>query len=551
MDIRRITNESFQGLLNLEVLRLKRLNLTTIDSNAFQDLPKLTSISIWYSPLLKLDGMTQACCLSFISINDVTLHSLYFDSVASISSLKSLIISKGSLMHIFPEICNSTGKDKEQAIPFSDSDLVVNVSCSRYGKSARYNLSNLTLVDLNDNFIQFIHPAVLNCFPSLTKLILSNNLIEYLHEDSFSGLPHLEYLYLSYNKITFLPRRLFSPLHNLQALSLYSNYITFLSSESFYPTTTIGNWNEEFKYLPVRTLYLNNNNITSIGKNTFHKLVSIHSLRLDRNYIRHLDVETFHRLNNLSYLQLNYNELTHIQTSLFSALYNIYNLAIAHNKIYHLDRNAFANLTHLRSLQLNNNALSKLHPDLFCDLVNLRSLRLQFNNITSLPVDIFQSLSNLRMLLLFDNQILSIHPGTFLPMVSLINLNMDNNQVSNLTRELILVSTRSSFRQNPFVCSCDLFWLKGYTDLLPKTRLPFCNNVAKTPIVDYLDRFCCGLSGGRCKSGDTLVSTSEPAISKGHLTKYMYTIFGVSIAIFLIVLACIYFCGREKSQHVQ
>ena len=244
MDIRRIANESFKGMSNLEALRLKRLNLTTIESNAFQDLPMLRSISIWHSPLLILDGMTQACCLSFISIKDVSIETLYLDSVASISSLTSVTILKSSLMYIFPEIYNSTGEDNEQALPFPDNDLYFNLSCSRYGKNARYKLSNLSLVILHDNYIQFIHPAVLNCFPALTKLILSRNLIEYLHADSFSGLQRMQYLDLSFNKITFLPKRLFSTLHNLQTVQLYSNCITFLSSGNFYPMSPIAEWNK-------------------------------------------------------------------------------------------------------------------------------------------------------------------------------------------------------------------------------------------------------------------------------------------------------------------
>ena len=167
----------------------------------------------------------------------------------------------------------------------------------------------------------------------------------------------------------------------------------------------------------------------------------------------------------------------------------------------------FANLTNLVSVQLDNNALSNLHPNLFHGLVNLRSLRLEVNKITSLPVGLFRSLSKLQVLSLFDNQILSIDPGTLLPMVSLLNLDMDNNQVSNLTKEMILVPKRFSFRKNPFVCRCDLFWLTHVTNLMTKTRLPFCENVTKTHIIDYIDRFCCGSRDETCKPANVLVST--------------------------------------------
>ena len=501
MDIRRITRESFHGLLNLETLRFTHLNLTTIDSKAFEDLPKLTSISISHSPLQTLDSMAHACCVTYISINYVSLHTLYFDSVASISSLKSLDFLKSSLRYIFPEIYNCTGKESQQAIPSADSDLDYNVSCSRYGKNARYKLSNLTSINLFDNSIKFIHPEVLNCFPSLTSLMLSNNLIEFIHANSFAGVEHLEILALSSNKITFLPKRLFSPLYNLKFVNLDRNSITSLSSESFYPVSAMGAWNKQYSYLPVITLILHSNNITSIEKDTFRKLVSLKILHLDRNCIRDLHVAAFHGLDNLKYLNLDHNGLILIQAGLFSALNTLHSLVIAHNEIYHLDMNAFANLTHLQVLQLNNNALSELHPNLFSDLLNLRELRLEVNNITFLHVETFQSLSKLMMLTLFDNQISSIEPGTFLPMTSLNILNMDGNQISNLTKEMILVPKRSHFMKNPFVCTCDLFWLKNVTKLTTKARLPSCENVSGIPIIDYLDRFCCGYREGKCKPG--------------------------------------------------
>ncbi|KFV66122.1 Immunoglobulin superfamily containing leucine-rich repeat protein 2, partial [Dryobates pubescens] len=118
-------------------------------------------------------------------------------------------------------------------------------------------------------------------------------------------------------------------------------------------------------------------------------------------------------------------------------------LWLGYNQIGAVEPGAFASLPHLKNLDLSHNKLADFPWQDLRNLSGLQILKLSNNRLAGLPRDAFHWLEELRSLWLNDNQLTTLAEGTFDHLPSLSQLQLFNN---------------------PFNCSCKVFWLKKWTE---------------------------------------------------------------------------------------
>ncbi|KFQ38595.1 Immunoglobulin superfamily containing leucine-rich repeat protein 2, partial [Mesitornis unicolor] len=119
-------------------------------------------------------------------------------------------------------------------------------------------------------------------------------------------------------------------------------------------------------------------------------------------------------------------------------------LWLGYNQIGVVEPGAFALLLHLKNLDLSHNKIVDFPWQDLRNLSSLQILKMNNNRLAGLPWDAFRSLKDLRSLWLNDNELTTLAEGTFDNLPSLSQLQIFNN---------------------PFNCSCKVFWLKKWTEI--------------------------------------------------------------------------------------
>ena len=173
------------------------------------------------------------------------------------------------------------------------------------------------------------------------------------------------------------------------------------------------------------------------------------------------------------------------------------------NRIRDLESHTFVDLYSLQTLLLGHNPLKKLHARVFSGLSNLGSLNIEESHLEYIASDVFRDTQNLHVLNLGDNRLKSLDFGTlFIP--TLRSLSLDGNRITELPKDIVYLrwlrqldlsynqlhtldrctieNLRNleylNLRENPFSCTCDMFWLRRLQRLLirkwnRRDRLPF------------------------------------------------------------------------------
>ncbi|KAK5645299.1 hypothetical protein RI129_006599 [Pyrocoelia pectoralis] len=195
--------------------------------------------------------------------------------------------------------------------------------------------------------------------------------------------------------------------------------------------TSIGN--NSFSKLPfLKVLNLRNNLIRTIKSDTFTGIPKLLQLDLSRNHIERLDMDIFRDLENLDILNLNQNQIRFIHRDAFTNLKNLKYLYVNRNYIATLSDNIFENLENLKILYLENNEISEISPFAFNGLHNLNYLYLNNNTITALTQYNFKPLRNLIDLQLRFNNLSIIDTSTFNGMKSIKFLYLGNNDLESI-----------------------------------------------------------------------------------------------------------------------
>ncbi|XP_007430164.1 immunoglobulin superfamily containing leucine-rich repeat protein 2 [Python bivittatus] len=146
---------------------------------------------------------------------------------------------------------------------------------------------------------------------------------------------------------------------------------------------------------------------------------------------------------NVTTLSLSANKITALARGSFSEVTQVTSLWLAHNQIRAVEEGTLAVLGQLKNLDVSHNQIVDFP---WADLRNLSALQLlkmNNNRMAHLPSSAFHALRDLRSLRINNNLFSGLAEGTFDPLTSLSHLQIYNN---------------------PFNCTCQLMWLKNWTE---------------------------------------------------------------------------------------
>ncbi|XP_023230823.1 chaoptin-like [Centruroides sculpturatus] len=363
-----LSKETFKILENshpFEKLSLKRNGISSIENNAFRNLPGLRFLDLSFNSISNIQPM------AFKDIG-YSLETLFLHQAFSLSKLE-------------PE-------------PFKE-------------------LSELYELDLSANNIVFIPTNTFAYMQKLKFLNLNHNLLTEITPDHFQYVnnPNLEILKISFNKIKNLKQHTFSNLRNLKYLELNDNNIQFIESFSFVNLHSITHIN------------LEGNKIEELESESFQNLIEIKSLNFAYNEMENLNIDAFNQVGTMSTLKIDvsYNKINKLikndsnwqpfreikvfdftgnNISYIDSFYldsmksSLTELSLSSNNLFNITATTLANLYHLQNLKLDQNSINIIEEDALTGMENLLLLNISHNNIIDLQADIFQENTNLRIL---------------------------------------------------------------------------------------------------------------------------------------------------------
>ena len=408
---KKLNKKFLSGCLVVD-LDLSNNQIDFIDDEAF-----LTDTSIHLtSIILEANRLRNVSFLRYANLLNLTLLNLAWNSIYMISNdtfvgMKMLRRLNLAFNEIEDLESHAFGPDLSQLQYL----LLKSNRLSSIHPNSFIHLASLIVLNLQDNFIEFISMRLFERMTSLSDLYLERNKIKRL--DHSSSLTFTIYnIYLSENDLARVDGITFNGLNNTKILSISRNKLKYLDQGSFF-----GLWD-------LRVLYLNDNKLTLLVPNIFMKLTNLNSLVLTNNLLGKLAKGTFNGLEMcLQNLQLEKNKLNYIKWFYFHGLIRLRTLHLNANQISSLEANSFNSLISLKTLFLNDNALHRIDPLLFASLLNLQNLYLQQNRLIYLSRDLFRNLSTLRVLDLTGNLLYDLDENLFRFNFELRNLKIGEN----------------------------------------------------------------------------------------------------------------------------
>jgi len=318
---------------------------------------------------------------------------------------------------------------------------------------------------------------------SLTQLNVDNNLIESIPDAAFQLLYDLENLSLRGNRLTTIGQ---STLNGLEQkcteLDLSSNYIGSVHSDSFRRLKNIRRLNLSNNairklVLPptmdqLNELLLSNNRLSTFPDGLYN-LRSIKELILYKNVIESMPTLDIGSEFGVRLVDLSQNRLSNVDQVRFVGSLNVVN--IGENELADIGAGVFADATFIRELNLSNNALGKL-PVAVTLAVN-RIARLYANRCSLTSLDNWavarSPTTRLIELSLSGNRLTVLPPAVVASVsTSLEHLDVRGNLLSTLNREIYYGRSpprslqRLSLAGNPWICDCELHWLRYLGDVM-------------------------------------------------------------------------------------
>lgn len=206
------------------------------------------------------------------------------------------------------------------------------------------------------------------------------------------------------------------------------------------------------KFVKLETLFLSNFKLVKRCRLTPFKNIS--GLALD---VAQFDADTFVDLNMLESLWIINNNLTTLPTGIFRKNHKIRELHLFNNHLIELHPDVFEKLPNVKELRLNYNKIETLPANVFRNNEKMRELFLQNNILKEVHEDLFNGLKNLEKLDLSYNQIESIHPGLFRSNVQLIQVDLSNNKIDKIEIDFNSMPQLSKFILSGNRCIDELF----------------------------------------------------------------------------------------------
>lgn len=262
----------------------------------------------------------------------------------------------------------------------------------------------LKTIRLNNNNLTFIDSEWFSNLKNLATLTLNDNFLTQINAATqFGSTITLRTLHLQNNNISIVTM---NDLHGnlfeqLESFDISNNPILNKTIKINAKTINITNTNSRQCFIPINATILraNHNQIDSI---VVEQLPNINLRELYLNHNKINSIEFLFNLNHLQVIDLSYNELTEINATIFARIFNLTALNISHNKLKNIDFIFLVSTTQLIHLDVSNNFFSGLFK-LDQEAIALTELNISNNNFTSVQQNLRKYAPQLRRIDLNGN----------------------------------------------------------------------------------------------------------------------------------------------------
>jgi hypothetical protein len=210
----------------------------------------------------------------------------------------------------------------------------------------------------------------------------------------------------------------------------------------------------------VRVLFLIDNNITLLERDTFVSVSELYILFINHCGLRTIEVRAFNWLSKLTALSITDNEITEIIPGTFQNMNSLEILSLINNRLEHLDRDVFSGLVNLQRLIVDDNNLHYVHPDTFLSIPNPQRLHLSADGALQIPTDRhFINSHSLSSLGLSYCNISSLSVEAFANFSALVELDLGGNNLKTVDINILRAMPELSalyLYGNPLQCDCKL-----------------------------------------------------------------------------------------------
>ncbi|XP_011289108.3 toll-like receptor 5 [Felis catus] len=219
--INKIAGEAFYGLDSLQVLNMSHNLLGELYNSDFRGLPEVAYIDLQNNHIGIIQDQTFK---SLKTLQTLDLRDNALKTISFIPSIPTIFLGSNKLVTL-PNVRLTANFIHLSENRLEDLDSLYFL----------LRVPHLQILILNQNRLSSCNPAHAPAGSlSLEKLFLGGNMLQLAWEtgfcwDVFKGLSQLQVLYLNNNYLNFLPPGVFSDLTALRGLSLSSNRLTVLS----------------------------------------------------------------------------------------------------------------------------------------------------------------------------------------------------------------------------------------------------------------------------------------------------------------------------------
>ncbi|XP_071093119.1 toll-like receptor 13 [Haliotis cracherodii] len=391
------------------------------------------------------------------------------------------------------------------------------------------NKLNISDAWLEDNFLDGLLTK------SLTELHLAHNVLTKFNVSHIAKFTMLTLLNLTDNQIAWPEYHKTAKSESLKSLDLSHNELGEL------PLMCMEHQKPSFPNL--QTLNIGYNLIYAISALNVHCLHNLQALTLSGNIIGDIKKFSLLRITKLRQLDISDNKanLT-IQGQVFNSNLSFVNLS--YSNIRSIETSAFINCKSIEEVDLSGNDLGRMPQYFFRYLfgraVNtIESFNCSRCGLKQMP-RVISEMGRLRILNLNVNSIQTINDNFFDSNNDLRQLYLANNSIKTLSTFVISKSVRKelqfiSLENNPFVCNCDLVWLKYW--LLSET----------SKFRNHLNQYTCSNAPFQ---GKNLVDVSSINDSECYHTRHKFSIVYCVVGTVLICL-CFFALGYKLRWNIR
>ncbi|KAM6900595.1 transforming growth factor beta activator LRRC33 [Xenentodon cancila] len=402
--LQRLDETSFRDLHQLKELDLQGNIMFEIDG-AFDSNPKLQRLNLAfnYLPCLTDFHMTQLVVLNashnsiewFISRQDLNetfqLETLdlsknkliFFPFLPSYSNLRNLYLSHNVVRFYEHLSDNATSPNSTKTVEFYNlRKYTSNVTAQLWDEDLHGDLSNLEILDLRVNQVEYFPQGFIQKMPALSRLQIGTNCLETLNltSEGFSG--SLHELDVSNNRLNqiFADDGTLASLGNLTYFNLSWNDLKQLPSGLFSSLPSI--WSVDVSYNNVVFCHSNEAEITAQSDTAcvhWQNMISLRQLYLKGCELKWIPTAMFAGLE-LTHLELSDNPGLVVQDLLQSLSGTLQHLGLGNTQIQNID---FSHFQSLKFLNLSRNSLPQI-PSSLQD-INLKLLDFRDNNLSTIP----------------------------------------------------------------------------------------------------------------------------------------------------------------------